>query len=152
MHKTAKTLLLATLIAGSLDLALAIGFNAFRGVELHVVPQVIASGLIGMKSLQRRCRHRGSGRGFALRHDAGHCRGLLGGQPPPGLPGARPGGAMGPSLYVVVVYRVMSYVVLPLSRAPHYLPTTAWVIADLFSHLFFVGLLIALVVRRYAGK
>jgi hypothetical protein len=150
MNKTAKTLLLATAIAGSLDLALAIGFNAYFGVELHVVPQVIASGLLGVKSFKGGAATVALGVGLhyammlviaAVYWAASRRLKFL----------ARDPVQWGP-LYGVIVYLVMSYVVVPLSAYHPNPPTTAWVIADLFSHLFFVGLPIALVVKRYSTE
>jgi hypothetical protein len=149
LNKTTQTLLLATAIAGSLDLALAIGFNAYYGVALHVVPQVIASGLLGVTSFKGGAAT--VGLGVALHYAimlviagvywaASRRLKFL----------ARDPVQWGP-LYGVIVYLAMTYVVVPLSAYHPAPPTAAWVIADLVSHLFFVGLPIALVVKRYSS-
>ena len=151
MNKTAKTLLLATAIAGSLDLALAIGFNVYRGVEAHVIPQVIACGLIGVKSYRGGSATVALGVGLhyaimlviaAVYWAASRKLRFL----------ARDPVQWGP-LYGALVYLVMTYVVVPLSAYhPAAAPTTSWIITDLLSHLFFVGLPIALVVKRYSAE
>lgn len=54
--------------------------------------------------------------------------------------------------YGLVVYSVMHYIVVPLSLVRHRtVPMAGWELADqLFSHMFFVGLPIALMARRSA--
>ena len=51
--------------------------------------------------------------------------------------------------YGAVIYLVMNYVVVPLSNAPHGKRALVPTIAELCSHLFFVGLAISYLVRRH---
>jgi hypothetical protein len=52
-------------------------------------------------------------------------------------------------LYGVAIYLVMNFIVVPLSAVPARSHTLEGVVGDLASHLFFVGLPIALIVRRH---
>lgn len=51
--------------------------------------------------------------------------------------------------YGIAIYLVMNFVVVPLSNAPHFKRSAINTIAELGSHLFFVGLSISWLVRRY---
>ncbi len=48
----------------------------------------------------------------------------------------------------VAMYLVMNFVVIPLSRIPFHMPPIRSVIGELFSHVFLVGMVIALGVAR----
>jgi len=50
------------------------------------------------------------------------------------------------------VYVVMNFIVVPLSAAPHFQRSIETVLGELTSHLFFVGVPVALIVRRYYGN
>ena len=52
-------------------------------------------------------------------------------------------------LYGVAIYLVMNFIIVPLSAVPARSYTLEGVVGDLASHLFFVGLPIALLVRRH---
>lgn len=56
------------------------------------------------------------------------------------------------TLYGIVVYFVMGYVVTPLSAAQKIPFSVASMLTGIFIHIFCVGLPIALIVRRFAGK
>ena len=51
--------------------------------------------------------------------------------------------------YGVAIYLVMNFIVVPLSNAPHFKRSAINTIAELGSHLFFVGLAISWLVRRH---
>jgi hypothetical protein len=51
--------------------------------------------------------------------------------------------------YGTAIYVVMNFIVVPLSFAPHFQRSLESIVGELCSHLFFVGLPIALIVRRY---
>ena len=53
------------------------------------------------------------------------------------------------ALFGVCIYAFMHLVVLPLSNAPHFKPTTIGTIADFSMHFLVIGPVIALTVRRY---
>lgn len=54
-------------------------------------------------------------------------------------------------VFGLLVYEFMHLVVLPLSAYHSRLVFPPLLVADVLSHLFFVGLTIALIVRRYSG-
>jgi hypothetical protein len=56
-------------------------------------------------------------------------------------------------VYGLGLYYVMNYIVLPMSNAAQNgLPQGQYLVGALFTHLFFVGLPIALIAKRYATK
>ena len=144
-----KTILLAGLVAGTLDLDLAVTFFSLRGAPLNTIPHAIASGLLGPRAF-----HGGIAVAFLgvalhffialsvaafyyvlslrIRRLNAH----------PFLSGAA---------YGIGVYLFMQYVVLPLSAEPRSRPTHAWLIADITSHIFFIGITIALITRYFSN-
>jgi hypothetical protein len=54
--------------------------------------------------------------------------------------------------YGVVVFLVMGFVVIPLSRIPPSTPTLPLLLNGLIAHALLVGLPIALAARRYLGR
>lgn len=137
------------LVAGALDLAFALLFNHARGVPFIRVPQAIASGLLGRGAFQGGLTIAALGVAlhfliaFSLAAFYNAASRLF-----PAL--IRWAAVCGPA-YGVAVYFFMNLVVLPLSRAPKFkhTPLSTW--SDLASHVFFVGLTIALIARHYAG-
>lgn len=143
-----RAILWGGLVAGVLDLAFALTFNGLRGTPPLRVGQAIASGLLGMKSFKGGLATASLGvvlhfviaYGFALFYNlASRLLTLLVRQPL----------ICGP-LYGVAAYYFMHLVVLPLSRVPAFKPSMVSTLSDLASHIFFVGLSIALFARRYA--
>lgn len=144
----AKTILTAGLVAGTLDLALAITFFKIEGAPLTAVPHAIASGWLGVRAF-----HGGASTailGVALHYLISLIvaavyyllsRGvkLLNHQP-----------LLSGTVYGLAVFIVMQDVVVPLSAEPRSHPTLAWLITDLASHVFFVGITIAMITRRFA--
>jgi len=55
-------------------------------------------------------------------------------------------------LYGVVVFAVMSFIVIPLSRIPPSTPSLPLLLDGLIAHALLVGLPISLVARRYLGR
>ena len=55
-------------------------------------------------------------------------------------------------LYGVVVFAVMSFVVIPLSRIPPSTPSVALLLDSVIAHALLVGLPISLAARRYLGR
>lgn len=152
MKPSLKTILAAGLLAGTLDLALAIIYFA---VTMHApfaaVPQSVASGLLGARAF-----HLGvlaAILGILIHYfialtvaDFYYAASLrvpfLNRQP------IRSGTAYG-----VIVYLVMHYIVVPLSRHPRTRSFGPhWLIVNLFSHIVFIGITIALVTRHYATQ
>ena len=145
---TLMTILWIGLIAGTLDIADNLIFNQFRGISPVRVFQYIASGLIGMKSFQLGLASVALG---VLIHytialfwtgvfyTASRKFSILVRRP-----------VICGLLYGVVVYLVMNFVILPLSRVP---PRPAAVtlpsrINAVLALLLFIGLTISLLTRR----
>ena len=145
---TLMTILWIGLVAGTLDIADNLIFNQFRGISPIRVFQYIASGLIGMKSFQLGLASVALG---VLIHytialfwtgvfyTASRKFSILVRRP-----------VICGLLYGVVVYLVMNFVILPLSRVP---PRPAAVtlpsrINAVLALLLFIGLTISLLTRR----
>ena len=140
-------LLLATLIAGVLDLGYAIVVSAFRGYAPMLICQSVASGLLGKATYEGGLAT--AALGVALHFSMMAVivvtyyllsRRLTQLVRQPFL--------WGP-LYGVVVFCVMNYVVVPLSAIGHTFQRTPLLfIGEMFSHVVFVGLTIAWFVSR----
>jgi uncharacterized membrane protein YagU involved in acid resistance len=144
-----KTILIAGLIAGTLDLDLAVAFFSLRGAPLDAIPHAIAAGLLGPRAF-----HGGIAIAFlgvalhyfialsvasfyyflSLRTRFLNSHPLLSG-----------------AVYGIGVYLFMQYVVLPLSAEPRSSSGHAWLIADVASHIFFIGITIALITRFFSN-
>jgi hypothetical protein len=150
MKLSLKTILTAGLVAGTLDLALAIIFFAVHEhVPFTAVPQAVASGLLGARVF--RLGIAAALLGIFLHYfialtvaDIYYAASLrlkfLNRQP--WLSGA---------CYGIAVYLVMQYIVVPLSARPgsrHF--GHAWLITNIFSHIFFIGVTIALLTRHHS--
>jgi hypothetical protein len=55
-------------------------------------------------------------------------------------------------MYGAAIFLCMRWIVLPLSAAPHFKSTPLGFWTDFASHVFFVGLPIALLARRYSAQ
>jgi hypothetical protein len=139
------TLLLAALVVGALDMGMAMGFWHRHGVPPVRVLQSVAAGLMGPAAFAGGSAaavlglllHLTIAGLMVLAYDlvALRLRWLV----------RRPWLA-GP-LYGGVLYLVMTWVVVPLSAAPHAPASTAWNVASVLSHVLLVGLPCALFVR-----
>lgn len=138
-------------IAGILDgLDAAIFYKLSFGVPVHLLFQHIASGLLG-----RRAFHLGwptVALGVALHFTIaiGAAAVFYGGSRVIPALWKNPF-AFGPA-FGIAVYVVMHYIVVPLSAiTPRTVPVTTIELVDqLFSHMIFVGLPIAVVTRRFS--
>ncbi|MFZ0663578.1 MAG: hypothetical protein WAM66_12855 [Acidobacteriaceae bacterium] len=146
----AKTILTAGLVAGTLDLALAIIFFAVQGAPLTAVPHAIAGGLLGARAFRGGAPT--AWLGVALQYFIAlivaavyfllsRTIKLLNHQP-----------ILSGIVYGLAVFAVMQDIVVPYSAEPHSNPTVAWLIADILSHVLFVGVTIALITRRFASR
>ncbi len=141
-----------TLVAGTLDISENIIFNAFRHVTPYMIFQYIASGLVGMKSFDAGIAS--VALGVAIHYAialawtviffvASRRLEILVRRP-----------VICGLVYGGVVYMIMNFVVLPLTRVPHAekAMTLASRINGVAALLFCIGLTIALLVRRYRGR
>ena len=146
-----RTIVLAGLVAGALDLAYIILFYAFRGVAAARVVQGIAAGLIGREAAAK------GGADVVAAGVAIHfaialvvaavffalsrkLRWLV----------ERP--LLGGAIYGVAVWLVMNLAVLPLTATPpKTFPSPVW-LPVLVAHIACVGVPIAVVTRRLSGR
>lgn len=142
------TILSAGCIAAALDLAFAFVFYGIRnGIAPQRILQTIGSGLFGPDSFQMGWQS--AAVGFVCHftilivaaamyfYAAGRMRWMN-----------RQALACGLA-FGVAVYVVMNFVVVPLSAAPKFQRSLVPAIGEMCSHLFFVGLPIAYLTRRY---
>jgi uncharacterized membrane protein YagU involved in acid resistance len=136
------------LTSGVLDLLYATASVVMRGYPAIILPQAIATGLLGVKSFKggvptailgvaleflitfvATAVYYAASRKltFLIRHAVRW--GLL---------------------YGVAIYFFMNLIVVPLSAAPKFDHTLASRVSDFLVHLFFIGLPMALAVRRYS--
>ena len=150
MHSPAlRAIGTAWLVAGCLDITSAIMIWLIRGVPLIRGFQGITAGLVGRESAQ----HGGlttAALGFALHFFIMFCVVIVFYFATKTLPALIRRPIASGAIYGVIVYLVMYWIVVPLSRIgprPHSLSndTTAILI-----HIFLIGLPIALIVSHYS--
>lgn len=147
-----RTILSAGLVAGTLDLTLAIVYFAITvHAPFTAVPKAVASGLLGARAFQGGIPT--ALLGIAIHYfialtvaDVYYAASLrikfLNRQP-----------LLSGAAYGIAVYLVMQYIVLPLSARPHSRSNGhAWLVANVASHIFFIGITIALITRHYATR
>jgi hypothetical protein len=150
--KPVLMILWIALFAGTLDIIDNLIFNELRGITPKIVFQYIASGLIGFQAFRGGLASVALGVAMhytialiwtAVFYAASRKLVILSRWPV--LSGLVYGGA---------IYLIMNFIVLPLSRVPH--PRSAVTIASrvngVLALLFFIGLPISLLVRRYSGQ
>jgi NADH:ubiquinone oxidoreductase subunit 6 (subunit J) len=146
------TILWIGLFAGTLDITDNLIFNQLRGITPKIVFQYIASGLIGLQAFGGGLASVALGAAIhyiialiwtAVFYAASRKLAILSRRPV--LSGLVYGGA---------IYLFMNFIVLPLSGVPH--PRSAVTIASkvngVLALLFFIGLPISLLVRRYSSQ
>jgi hypothetical protein len=143
-----KTILIAGITAGILDLALAIIFFKIEGASIDTIPHAIASGLLGPKAFRGGIPTAllGVALHFFIAFSVAAVYYFLSRKIR--LLNLRP--YFSGTVYGLAVFTVMQHIVLPLSAEPHSSPNQAWLIADLASHILFIGITIALITRRYS--
>jgi uncharacterized membrane protein YagU involved in acid resistance len=143
----AFAILIATLVAGTLDLGYALTVSAIRGTPPNVILQAIASGLLGRSSFEGGAPTAAAG--LLLHYGIMACfvvAYFLASRRWSSLV-ERPF-LWGP-IYGAGVFVVMNYVVVPLSAIGKAFERPPLLFAgELFSHLVFVGLVIALCCAR----
>jgi uncharacterized membrane protein YagU involved in acid resistance len=131
-------------------LAYAVASVVLQGFKPIVLPQAIASGLLGMKSFEGGIPTAILGTvleflvtfvATAVYYVASRKLTFL----------TRRAVRWG-LLYGIAIYFFMNLIVLPLSAAPKFDHTVASRASDLIVHMIFIGLPMALVVRRYSAR
>jgi len=148
--RPARTILLAGLLAGVLDIGAAFAVYGLRGASPVRILQSIASGLLGVDAFKGGLATAALG---ALLHffialmaagvyyAASQRLGFLVRQP-----------VISGLLYGVAVYGFMNHVVVPLSAVPKRPFVLGLALVILVVHMLCVGLPIALLVRRHATQ
>jgi hypothetical protein len=148
--KAAPAIFWGGLISGVLDLTYATAFVTLRGLKPIVLPQAIATGLLGVKSFQGGIPTALLGTGLeflitfvatAVYYVASRKLNFL-------IRQAVPWGL----LYGVAIYFFMNFIVVPLSAAPKFKHTSVSIVSDFVVHMFFIGLPMALAVRRFGSR
>jgi uncharacterized membrane protein YagU involved in acid resistance len=132
--------------AGVVDLVYAIAFNSLAGNPPIVIPQSVASGLLGVSAFHGGIAtaalglliHFGILFAAAAIYFMASCK-LQVLISRPVICGA---------LFGLAIYLVMHTIVLPLSAAPTFRSTPASVISDLIVHVALIGPIIATAIRR----
>jgi hypothetical protein len=140
-----RRIVAAAALAGTLDLLFAMSLAGSRGAKLDAVPRYIASGLAGeAAAIAPWAPVVGIAAHFAIMIVAVALFFVIAREPPfKRAPWWSVGAAFGASMYAA-----MNLIVLPLSLAKIGNPSIAVRIADLASHLFFVGLVSAWMLRH----
>jgi hypothetical protein len=141
------------LIAGTLDISENIIFNAFRGITPKMIFQFIASGLIGTKAALA-LGMASVALGVAIHYFIATWWTFVYYAASRRLEFLVDRAAITGILYGGLVYIVMNFVVLPLTRIPHAKAamTVASRVSGVLALLFCIGLTIALLVKRSEFK
>ena len=146
----AKALALCLLIAGTLDIADALIFYGLRGVPAAGLLRFIAGCLLGVSAL-----HGGLGMaalGLAIHYTITLFWSALFLTAATRVTFLTRNAIASGLLYGALIYAVMNFVVLPLTRLPprsHHLPP-AVLVNGVLALLLFMGLPIALIARRFS--
>lgn len=144
----AKAILCGGAIAGALDLAYAIAVYSPRRPIL--IPQTIASGILGAKSYSGGLPT--AALGVALHFTIATTAAALFYAASRKLKFLVSRAVLCGVLYGAVVYLFMHRVVLPLSAVAHHHMPVPYAAAEFVEHWFFVGLPIALSTRRFGRR
>jgi uncharacterized membrane protein YagU involved in acid resistance len=137
-------------IGGALDIAYAIGFNAWRGMAPEKLLQVVASGLLGEAAFDGGAATAALGLALHFLMSWLIATIFYAGSRHVPLLVRRP--VLGGALFGIGVFLVMRLVVLPLSAFPYPVSFKPLATAtDLLSHMFLFGVPIALTARRFGG-
>jgi hypothetical protein len=148
MSQAAQAIFWGGLITGILDLIYAFASVVLRGYPAIVLPQAIASGLLGVKSFEGGLPTAILGVGLeflitfvatAVYYAASRKLTFLTRQ-----------AVLWGVLYGVAIYFFMNFVVVPRSAAPKFDHTWVSRASDFVVHMFLIGLPMALAVRRYS--
>lgn len=138
---------LAGLLAGALDLTFAFVFYGHQGATPTRILRGIAAGLIGRDAAL------GAGTapvllGLILHFSIAVCAALVFYRASATLTVLARRPLISGALFGVAVYCFMHFIVIPLSRIPFHLQSLPNAIAELCSHVFLFGIVIALGVAR----
>jgi hypothetical protein len=148
-----STILWIGLVAGTLDISYNLIYNSFRHITPAMVFRFIASGLVGVPSVE----HMSVAAGVALGVILHYCIAMswtvifYAASRKIAFLWRRP--VISGLLYGCLVFGVMNFVVVPLSNVPHlkrHLTLFAWFYVVLLPLLLCIGLTISLLISKYA--
>lgn len=137
-------------IAASLDLAFAFAFYGLHGVAPESILQDIASGLLGVQAF--RAGAAAAALGLVCHYLILVCAAAFYAFAGRYIEALKSHASICGMLFGGAIYLFMHYVVVPLSAAPAFKPVPGAIWGELASHLFLVGLPIALSVRRFGTR
>ncbi len=148
-NRATAAIMIGGLVAGTCDLAYVLTFYGVQGVAPTHILQTIASGLLGTNAYEGGWASAllGLALHFLIALAAATLYYLASRKLTVLLSWAPLGGA----LYGAAIYFFMRRVVLPLSAVPDFTASTLADATDFASHVFLIGLPIALIVRRYGS-
>lgn len=146
----AAAIVCAGAVAGTLDIAFAGVSSALHGKTFAALLKIVAGGALGRAAFDGGAGTAALGLLFHFTIYFGAAAVYFAASRKIAVLNQHPW-ICGP-LYGLLVYEFMHLVVLPLSAYHSPLKFPPLFVPDVLSHLFFVGLPIALIVRRYAGK
>jgi hypothetical protein len=142
-----RAILLATLVAATIDLSYATVWTLVHGGAALKLLQAIASGWLGRPSFEGGVAS--AALGLASHYAIIFVAATLFYAASLRFAWLRRHAVVAGLLYGVAIYAMMNFVVVPLSAVPFKLHYRLWATAgDLASHLFGVGLPISLITRR----
>jgi hypothetical protein len=146
----ARAIFWGGLISGVLDLIYAVTFVALRGLKPIVLPQAIASGLLGVKSFEGGIPTAilGIGLEFLITFVATAVYYAVSRK----LTFLTQQAVVWGVLYGVAIYFFMNFIVVPLSAAPKFSHTWVSRASDFVVHMVLIGLPMAFAVRRYSTR
>jgi uncharacterized membrane protein YagU involved in acid resistance len=148
--RAASAIFWGGLVAGVLDLIYATTSVVLQGNPAIVLPQAIATGLLGVKSFQ-------GGLPTAILRVALEFLITLVATAVYYLASRKltfliRRAVLWGVLYGIAIYFFMNFIVVPLSAAPKFDHTRASRASDFLVHMFLIGLPMALAVRRYSAR
>jgi uncharacterized membrane protein YagU involved in acid resistance len=148
--RAASAIFWGGLVSGVLDLLYATTFVVLQGNPAIVLPQAIATGLLGVKSFQGGLPTAilGVALEFLITFVATAVYYLASRK----LTFLIRRAVLWGVLYGIAIYFFMNFIVVPLSAAPKFDHTWASRASDFLVHMFLIGLPMALAVRRYSAR
>ncbi|MEO8141894.1 MAG: hypothetical protein ABI617_04475 [Sphingomicrobium sp.] len=144
-----RSIAIATLIAGTLDILFAMGLTMSAGREIPAMLRFVASGPFPAASdMGTAGALLGLAVHFALIAIMASVYGLLAGRYPAMLAAAVKWGI----IYGLVTYVIMNLILVPLRFSAPLPPSTLSIATQLFAHIVLVGIPIALVTARHLKR
>ena len=142
-----RHVLLATLVAGSIDIGYALTVSILRGGTAQRLLQAVASGWLGKASFDGGPAT--AALGLASHYAIIFVAAALFLAASRRIAWLREHACISGMLYGLGIYLAMNFVVVPLSAVPFHFHYHLWpTVGDLASHVFGVGLVISLITRR----